>query len=172
MTKIRNDILLQALNNTTGEGPAAGFNPAGRPIITIPLRGDEGAEVSKALGQAQKAASTVYEDIAVKTDAFMLRPEYIVQSVDVFHGAEIREVDPADWHGENGQVIRIHAAGAVPPTVVIADGEGRVIEQDVAARTDDGLWTYTTIAPATDGPRLFVTTRELPPHLMEVKFGE
>jgi hypothetical protein len=169
MAKIRNDILLQALNHTTGEGPAAGFNPAGRPLLTIPLTVDEGGAVTRALAESQTAEVTTDEGTAVKTDAAMLRPEYGVQSVDLFHGAEIRKVDPGDWHGEVAQVIRIHAAGQ--PSVVIADGEGHVTEQGVGTGPDGDLWTYMTVSPATDGPWLIVTTRALPEHLTEVRFG-
>jgi hypothetical protein len=170
MAKIRNDILLAALSSTSGSGPVAGTNAAGRPMINIPLAAGEARAVAKARADSQTAAVTTDEGTAVKTDAAMQRPEFGVQSVDVFHSPEIREVDPSDWHGEVAQVIRIHAVKQ--PMVVIADGEGRVIEQDAATRAAGDLWTYTTIAPATDGPWLIVTTRALPEHLTEVRFGE
>jgi hypothetical protein len=171
MTKIRNDIQLQALGRTSGQGLEAGVNAAGRPIITIPLAAGEVATVSKARADSKAAAVTINEGIADKTDAAMLRPEYIVNSVDVFRGLEIRAVDPSDWHGEAGQVIRIHAEDEAQVTVVITDGDGLVIEQGLAARHDGGEWTYATIAIATDGPRIFATARELPEHLTEVRFG-
>jgi hypothetical protein len=171
MARIRNDIQLQALSRNSGQGLEAGANAAGRPIITIPLVVGEVALVSKARTESKKAAVTINEGIADKTDAALLRPEYIVNSVDVFRGAEITAVDPGDWHGEVSQVIRIHAGDEAQVTVVLTDGDGLVIEQGAAARHDGGEWTYTTIATATDGPWVFVTARELPEHLVEVKFG-
>jgi hypothetical protein len=171
MARIRNDILLQALGSSAAHGPAAGVNAAGRPLVTVPLKAAERGAVSKALAESKKAAVTIDEGIADKTDAALLRPEFIVTHVELFRGAEIRSVDAGDWHGEPGQVICIHAADAAQPTVVIADGEGLVIEQGGATHAEGDLWIYTTIATATDGPWLMVTTRELPEHLTEVKFG-
>jgi hypothetical protein len=171
MARIRNDILLQALDSSAAHGPAAGVNAAGRPLVTVPLKADERGAVMRALAESQTAEVTTDEGTAVKTDAAMLRPEFIATHVELFHGTEIGKVDAGDWHGEAGQVIRIHAADATQPTVVIADGEGLVIEQGKATRAEGDLWIYTTMATATDGPWLIVTTRTLPEHLTEVKFG-
>src|SRR5215207_9694621 len=138
MARIRNDILLQALSSSAAHGPAAGVNAAGRPLVTVPLKAAESGAVSRALAESKQAAVTIDEGIADKSDAALLRPEYIVTHVELFRGDEIRTVDAGGWHGEAGQVIRVHAAKQ--PMVVIADGEGLVIEQGAAARAEGDLW--------------------------------
>jgi hypothetical protein len=167
MAKIRNHILLQGLSSTTGQGLTAERNECGRPILSIPLTADERYRVSKALASAwaesHVAAFMAFDGVAEKTDA-----EPSVQAVDMFHGWEICEVDPSDWHGEAGGVIRLHTRHASDPIVVITDGEGRVIEQGPATVTDGDVWTYTTSTTAPQGPRLIVTARDLPAHLQEV----
>ncbi len=168
MAKIRNDILLQGLSSTTGQGLTAERTASGRPILSIPLTVDEKYRVSKALAESHAAAYLSYQGVDDKTAAALMAPDYMLESVDMFHGLEIREVDPSDWHGEAGQVIRLHARHASDPIVVITDGEGRVIEQGRATGADGDLWTYTTSTTAPEGPRLIVTARDLPRHLEQV----
>jgi hypothetical protein len=160
MAKIRNDILLQGLSSTTGQGLTAERDETGRPILSIPLTADERFTVSRALADSHYASSAACEEMDEEAN---------VQAVDMFHGWEIREVDPSDWHGEAGGVIRLHTRYVTDPIVVITDCEGRVIEQGVATGPDSGdVWTYRTSTTAPDSPRLIVTARDLPSHLQEV----
>jgi hypothetical protein len=167
MAKIRNDILLQGLSSTTGQGLTAERNEAGRPILSIPLTVDERHLVARAMAQSHLAAFMAYHGIAETTDAAP-GVESIVRAVDMFHGWEICAVDPSDWHGEASGVIRLHTRHASDPIVVITDCEGRVIEQGAATVTDGGVWTYTTSTTAPQDPHLIVTARDLPAHLEEV----
>jgi hypothetical protein len=168
MAKIRNDILLQGLSSTTGQGLTAERDETGRPILSIPLTDDERFAVSRALADSHYASSAACEEMDGET-AVGLRAEPGVQAVDMFHGWEIREVDPSDWHGEAGGVIRLHTRYVTDPIVVITDCEGRVIEQGVATGPDGSdVWTYRTSTTAPDSPRLIVTARDLPAHLQEV----
>lgn len=167
MAKIRNDIPLQALSGDGGQGLEARMNAAGRPIVVLSLTAAEKSVLSEAQVHAAVTEANTQDGILPKVEG-VLRPEYMAQTLDLFRGNEIRDVDASDWHGDVGQVIRVHGAGQV--TVVICDGNGLVIEQGVAAHTEGDLWTYMTMATATDGPRLVVTTQKLPEHLVEVLF--
>lgn len=166
MAKIRNDIPLQALSTVlTGR-----MNAAGRPMLVIPLTEEEKRTLSNAKVHAIDIESKTQDGILPKVEG-VLRPEYMVQTLDLFRGAEVREVDASDWHGDVGQEIRVHAADAAQVMVVISDGDGLVIEQGAATRTEGDMWTYKTIATATDGPRLVVAARSLPEHLVVVLFN-
>jgi hypothetical protein len=167
MAKIRNDIPLQALSAAL----TARMNAAGRPMLAIPLTEEEKRVLPNAKVHALETEAESYDGILHKVEG-VLRPEYMVQTLDLFRGAEVREVDASDWHGDVGQEIRVHAADAAQVTVVICDGDGLVIEQGAAIRTAGDIWMYTTIATATDGPRLVVVARSLPEHLAEVRLGE
>jgi hypothetical protein len=169
MAKIRNDIPLRALSGAAGQGLEARMNAAGRPIVVISLTEMEKPLLAKAKARAVVTESRTLEGIQHKVEG-VLRPEYMVQTLDLFRGDEIRDVDASDWHGDVGQVIRLHASESKQVTVVISDGNGLVIEQGPATRSEGDLWTYMTMATATDGPHVIVTTRELPPHLVEVLF--
>jgi hypothetical protein len=167
MAKIRNDIPLQALS----AGLDARMNAAGRPMLVIPLTEEEKRTLSNAKVHALETEAESYDGILHKVEG-VLRPEYMVQTLDLFRGAEIRDADASDWHGDVGQDIHVHAADASGVTVVISDGDGTVIEQGAATHTEGDTWTYKTMATATDGPRLVVAAHALPDHLMEVRLGE
>lgn len=171
MAKIRNDIPLRALSGAAGQGLEARMNAAGRPIVVLSLTAAEQPVLTEAQVHAAVTEANTQDGILPKAEG-VLRPEYMAQTLDLFRGDEIQEVDASDWHGDVGQVIRIHAHGAGQVTVVIADGNGLVIEQGLATRAEGDMWTYMTMATATDGPRLVVTTRVLPEHLVEVLFNE
>lgn len=170
MAKIRNDLILQRLGRADEHPLNAQPNAAGRPKLVIPLTEAERRALIPAVEGAVLTEEKSYQSQTTEKSDAMARPEFSVQSADVYRGAEIGEVDLSDWHGDAGQMIRVHAPAAPQVTVVITDGDGLALEQGEAARGLGGLWTYTTLAIATDGPQVIVTARVLPPHLTEVDF--
>jgi hypothetical protein len=123
----------------------------------------------EATAYAKGAAETepIYAEKAEGTQ----KSAYNVAVADWFHTPEILEIDLDGWTGQAGETVRIRAQDDVmvkTVQVVIADDQGNVVEQGVAASVDGVWWAYTTTAACpTAQAQVIVTAEDLPGHVAQ-----
>ena len=179
--RISQDMAMDILSAIVAERWVVKRDRAGRVILcrkpvfagdrefTKAQKGQQGRFREAALyAKSAVAREAIYNQIAAGT----ARTGYNVAIADWFHPPEIEMIDLSGWTGRPGESIAIKALDDVMVrrvTVMIADGEDRVIEQgeavpEEAQEADASWWVYMTAEMAPDHSRVIVTAEDLPGH--------
>ena len=173
--RISQDMAMDILSAIVAERWVVRHDRAGRAILCrkpVFARDREFTKAQKGQqGRFREAA--LYAKSAIGKEAIYTvmaagtaRTAYNVAISDWFHPPEIEMIDLSGWTGCPGESIRIRALDDVMVrrvTVMIADGEDRVIEQGAAVQEeDDSWWVYTTTEAAPGSPKVIALAEDLP----------
>lgn len=181
MAKVANNIFVRGLSGSLGEQFVIKRVRSGRTIIGnsptfyanrvfSEAQQDVHERFREATLYARDAKSqAVYVNKAAGTHL----TSYNVAVADWFHAPKIIEIDAQNWHGAEGETIRVKAVDDVQVTqvnVVITDNAGTVIEQGAAVQAEGGWWNYTTTVTDANASRIMVTARDLPGNVAEMNW--
>ena len=178
--RITQDTAIDILRAMVADRWVIRHGKAGRPILSrkpvfaedrefTPAQKEQHGRFREAALFAKSAIGkeVIYTVMAAGT----ARTAFNVAIADWFHPPEIEMIDLSGWTGCPGESIRIRALDDVMVrrvTVIIADGEDRVIEQGEAAQEeDDSWWVYTTTKAATGSSRVIAMAEDLPGHVTQ-----
>jgi len=175
MAKVDDNIITEGLSGRLGKKLVFRKGRAGTTIVSIRAKFSGDREFTEdqlshqelfktAIAYAKKAKSQpIYKKLARGTES----NSFNVAVADWFSQPQVMDIDPTQWTGEVGQIIRIQAQDEVmlaTVSVLIQDANGNILEQGEAVPFEDLWWYYTTTSQLAQSSTLQVvaTAQDLP----------
>jgi hypothetical protein len=177
MARVRKNVAMEGLGGTLGNQLVLKHDKMGRTIVCIrphfgPNRVFTEAQLSH---QDRFREATAYARDAARREAIYAEKAaagaysaYNTAVADWFHPPEVREIDVSGYGGQAGETIRARVTDDVMVTgvsIVIATGDGTVVEQGEMSYEQGQWYVYTTTASCPPGAATVVVMGlDLPGH--------